>query len=69
MIECNKLQNLRSELFFFIITKSDPSFMHLDIFDKFLYIFKIILVQLLNLTIDKHAWLGHVLKDNCTLIN
>ena len=32
--ECNKLQNLRNELFF-IITKSDPSFMHLDIqFDK-----------------------------------
>ena len=36
-MECNKLQNLWNELFF-IITKSDPSFMHLDIFDKFLYI-------------------------------
>ena len=37
VIECNKLQNLQNELFF-IITKSDPSFMHLDIFDKFLNI-------------------------------
>ena len=35
VMECNKLQNFRNELFF-IITKSDPSFMHLDIFDKFL---------------------------------
>ena len=37
VMECNKLQNLRNELLF-LITKSHPSFMHLDIFDKFLYI-------------------------------
>ena len=38
VIECNKLQNLQNELFF-IITKSDPTSMQLDIFNKFfLYI-------------------------------
>ena len=33
-MEYSKLQNV----LFFIITKSDPSFMHLDIIDMFLYI-------------------------------
>ena len=50
VMECNKLQNLRNELFF-IITKSDPSFMHLDIFDKFLYI----LYPGRTVTITKHT--------------
>ena len=54
VMECSKLQNLQNELFF-IITKSDPSFMHLDIYLASFYIFlvlKIILVQLLNLFIE-----------------
>ena len=37
VMECSKLQNLRNELFF-IITRRDPIFTHLDIFDKFLYV-------------------------------
>ena len=37
LCNCSPIINLRNELFF-LITKSDPSFMHLDIFDKFLYI-------------------------------
>ena len=36
-MKCSKLQNLRNELFF-IITRIDTIFMHLDIIDKFLYI-------------------------------
>ena len=39
VMKCSKLQNLRNKLFFITgITKSDLSFMHFNIFDKFLYI-------------------------------
>ena len=37
VMECNKLQTLRNELFL-IITEKDHTFMHLNIIDKFLYI-------------------------------
>ena len=37
-MECSKLQNLQSELFF-IMTEGDHTFMHLDIIDKFLCIY------------------------------
>ena len=37
VMECNKLQTLRNELFL-IITEKDHTFMHLNIIDKLLYI-------------------------------